>query len=149
MKILIVDDDKMMLKAIGHSLMNDGYEVMVAEDGYNALDMITRSKIDLVITDVMMPNISGLGLLSLLKQFYFNKIPVILISSLNKADVIVSFGADFLGTWISGEEFSRAASMSCSEKHPFSIQQCCATNFPLASGFRWKFPAQTGFMLAK
>ena len=89
MKILVVDDDKMMLEAISHSLKAEGHEVEKAEDGYVALDMINREKVDLVITDVMMPNISGLGLLSLLKQFYFNKIPVILISSLNKADVIV------------------------------------------------------------
>jgi two-component system response regulator VicR len=89
MKILVVDDDRMMLEAIAFNLRSQGYDVEQAEDGYSALDLITRQKIDLIITDVMMPNISGLGLLSLLKQFYFNKIPVIIISSLNKADVIL------------------------------------------------------------
>ncbi|MGZ4034905.1 MAG: response regulator [Bacteroidia bacterium] len=90
MKILIVDDDKLQLEAISHSLKNDGYETVVAENGYEALDIINKIKIDLIISDVMMPNISGLGLLSLLKQFYFNTIPVIIISSLDKADVILN-----------------------------------------------------------
>ncbi len=89
MKILIVDDDKLQLKAISHTLQLDGYETVLAENGFEALDVINKDKIDLIISDVMMPNISGLGLLSLLKQFYFNKIPVIIISSLDKADVVL------------------------------------------------------------
>ena len=89
MKILIVDDDKLQLQAISHSLANGGYDTVIAENGYAALDIIDKMKIDLIISDVMMPDISGLGLLSLLKQFYFNKIPVIIISSLDKADIIL------------------------------------------------------------
>lgn len=90
MKILVVDDDKLMLQAISYKLKDDGYEVVTAEDGYEALSIIDKMKIDLVISDVMMPNISGLGLLSLLKQFYFNNIPVIIISSLDKADMVLN-----------------------------------------------------------
>ena len=89
MKILVVDDDKLTRETISHSLITDGYEVVTAENGYEALDMVDKWKFDLIISDIMMPNISGLGLLSLLKQFYFNKIPVIIISSLDKADVIL------------------------------------------------------------
>lgn len=89
MKILIVDDDAMMVEAISHQLTNNGYEVVKAENGYEALDLIDKVKVDLIISDVMMPNISGLGLLSLLKKFYFNKVPIIIISSLNKADVVL------------------------------------------------------------
>ncbi|MBA3285536.1 MAG: response regulator [Nitrosopumilus sp.] len=88
MKILVIDDDKMMQESISFTLKNEGYDVILANDGYIALDLIERHKIDLIISDILMPNLSGLGLLSLLKQFYFNRIPVILISSLNKADVI-------------------------------------------------------------
>lgn len=89
MKILIVDDDKMQLEAISHQLQLDGYETVTAENGFDALDVINKIKIDLIVSDIMMPNISGLGLLSLLKQFYFNKIPVIIISALDKADVVI------------------------------------------------------------
>ncbi len=89
MKILIVEDDKLMRKALEHNLKNQGYEVAIAEDGFKALDVIQKEKVDLIISDVMMPNISGLGLLNLLKQFYFNSIPVILISSLDKGDMML------------------------------------------------------------
>ncbi|MDQ3046192.1 MAG: response regulator [Bacteroidota bacterium] len=88
MKILVIDDDRMMQESISYTLKNEGYDVILADDGYVALDMIDKQKFDLIISDILMPNLSGLGLLSLLKQFYFNRIPVILISSLNKADVI-------------------------------------------------------------
>lgn len=89
MKILIVDDDKLMLKAIAHNLNAEGYETSTAEDGFQALDIIQKDRIDLIITDIMMPNVSGLALLNLLKQFYYNNIPVILISTLDKGDIIL------------------------------------------------------------
>ncbi len=88
MKILVVEDDKLMLKAIVHNLNNKGYETLTAEDGFRALDMIQKEEIDLIISDIMMPNISGLALLNLLKQFYYNNIPVILVSALDKGDII-------------------------------------------------------------
>lgn len=89
MKILVVDDDKLMLESISHYLGAEGYETSIAEDGFQALDTIQKQKIDLIISDIMMPNISGLALLNLLKQFYFNSIPVILISSLDKKAFIL------------------------------------------------------------
>ena len=89
MKILVVEDDKLMLKAVVHNLEAKGYDTLTAEDGFQALDIIQRDKVDLIISDIMMPNISGLELLNLLKQFYYNNIPVILISSLDKGDIIL------------------------------------------------------------
>lgn len=89
MKVLVVEDDKLTLEVISFTLTENGHEVSTATDGYEALSIIDKKKIDLIISDVMMPNISGLGLLSLLKQFYFNKIPVIIISSLDKADMVL------------------------------------------------------------
>jgi DNA-binding response OmpR family regulator len=83
-RILVIDDDKMLQKAISFKLRANNYEVIEANDVYSALDVIDKHKIDGVISDIMMPDISGLSLLSLLKQFYFNRIPVIIISSLGK-----------------------------------------------------------------
>lgn len=97
MKILVVDDDKMILEAISHNLSSEGYEVCTAENGLEALEVINKQKIGLIISDIMMPNLSGLSLLSMLKQFYFNRIPVIIISSLNKSNIVLSslgLGAD-------------------------------------------------------
>lgn len=89
MKILIVDDDKLVLKAIAHNLNVEGYDTSTAEDGFQALDIIQKEEIDLIITDVMMPNVSGLALLNLLKQFYYSNTPVILISTLDKGDFVL------------------------------------------------------------
>ena len=91
MKILVVDDDSILLEAISFNLREDGYDVITANDGFKALDIIQRQEhLDLIISDIMMPNMSGLSLLSLLKKFYFDKVPVILISSLDKGDVVLS-----------------------------------------------------------
>lgn len=89
MKILIVEDDKLMLKTIVHHLRGKGYDVTTAEDGFKALELVQKNDTDLIISDIMMPNISGLELLNLLKQFYFNNVPVILISSLDKAELLL------------------------------------------------------------
>ncbi len=89
-KILIVEDDRVLLEAMKFKLENEGYDVEKAEDGWEALSIVERNKIDLIISDIMMPNISGLSLLSVLKEFDLNKIPVIIISSLDKATVMMS-----------------------------------------------------------
>lgn len=88
MKILIVDDDELTLKVIDQTLSLEGYQTFQAKDASKALNILESEKINLIISDIMMPNVSGLGLLSLLKNFYFDKIPVILISSLNKDEII-------------------------------------------------------------
>ncbi len=90
MRILVVDDDKLLLMAIAQRLTSDGFSVTTVENGFEALMAIETLKYDLVITDIMMPEISGLSMLSMLKKFYFNNVPVIVISSLNKADVILN-----------------------------------------------------------
>lgn len=91
MRILVVDDDKMLLDAIAFTFEADGYEVLTADDGFQALDIIQKQEpLDLIISDIMMPNMTGLGLLSLLKKFYFEPVPVILMSTLDKKEVILS-----------------------------------------------------------
>ncbi len=97
-RVLVIDDDQMILQSIAFNLKNENYEIITAEDGYHALELVDKSKIDVIICDIMMPTISGLGLLSLLKNFYLNNIPVIIISSLNKEDVepsALDMGASF------------------------------------------------------
>src|SRR5438874_1249721 len=91
MRILVADDDKVLLEAIAFTLQNDGYEVITADDGFQALDIIQKQEpLDLIISDIMMPNMTGLGLLSLLKKFYFDTVPVMLMSTLDKKEVILS-----------------------------------------------------------
>lgn len=88
MKILIVEDDEIVLKIIEHQLEAEGYKIITAQDGMMAFEIIKKNNIDLIISDIMMPNMTGLTMLSLLKRFYYNKIPIIFISSLDQADLI-------------------------------------------------------------
>lgn len=113
--ILIVEDDRMLLEAMRFKLENDGYRVQKAQDGWEALRVVEHSKIDLIISDLMMPNISGLSLLSILHEFNFDKIPVIVISSLDKANVIMSAmemsAADFMVKPIDFNELGQKISL--------------------------------------
>lgn len=108
---MVVDDDKMTLQAIRHALSRTGVEVVTAENGLDALEVVGKKEIDLIITDILMPDISGLSLLSLLKEFYYSKVPVIVISALDKANVVMSslgLGAvDFIPKPLDMDELTR------------------------------------------
>jgi DNA-binding response OmpR family regulator len=98
MKILVVDDDQMMLTAISKKLEEKEYEVSTTTDAVEALKILSDEKIDLVISDVIMPCISGLTFVSMLKNFYFSKVPLILISSYSQDNLILkahSMGASY------------------------------------------------------
>jgi CheY-like chemotaxis protein len=81
MKILIVDDEQMTVLALAKKLEEKNHEVITSLDGVEALKIVADEKIDLIISDIMMPCISGFTLLTMLKNFYFSKVPLILMSS--------------------------------------------------------------------
>lgn len=96
MKVLIVDDEEMAIKMVEHQMQLDGFEVITSTDGREAVELIKSAEPDLVISDIMMPFISGLELLELIKAEK-KKIPVILISALDDVEVIqtaIGMGAD-------------------------------------------------------
>lgn len=69
MKILIVDDDRGILNALKVGLTSFGHEVVVAENGNQALNIIEENKsVDLMITDLKMPGMNGLELIRLAKE---------------------------------------------------------------------------------
>lgn len=91
MKILVVEDDLVTLETIAFTLDAEGYEVITASDGKKALDIIQKEEgIGLVISDIMMPHMSGLGLLTALHQRYSNTLPVLFISALDHGHLISS-----------------------------------------------------------
>ncbi len=96
MKVLIVDDEEMAIKMVEHQMKLDGFEVITSTDGRDAIDLIKSQEPDIVISDIMMPFMSGLELLELIKAEQ-RKIPVILISALDDVEVIqtaIGMGAD-------------------------------------------------------
>ena len=110
MKILVVDDEEMMLKAIEFQLEKDDHEIVTAFDGKDALKIIRKEKFDLIISDIAMPNFSGLELLDHLKEGLLDETPVILISALNQKSIIstaLELGAnDFIVKPINMDELS-------------------------------------------
>lgn len=97
MRILVAEDEPIMLKTIELRLKKDGYEVISVIDGREALREIERQPPDLLITDIMMPFSSGLELVGKIKQQLGKNIPVIILSSLGQEDIVLeafNLGAD-------------------------------------------------------
>ena len=93
--ILVVDDNKEIVYSISELLKYEGYEVMKAYDGLEALKFASENKIDLIILDVMMPKMNGLS--ALMKMREYSKTPVIILSAKTEESDIVSglvLGAD-------------------------------------------------------
>jgi two-component system response regulator PilR (NtrC family) len=62
-RVLVVDDERSMRELLSIVLRRDGYDVMVAEDGAGALEILGRQRVDILITDIRMPNMNGVELL--------------------------------------------------------------------------------------
>jgi CheY-like chemotaxis protein len=80
MKILIIDDEEMSLIALAKVLTDQKYIVIKSLDGVRALKIVADEKIDLIISDILMPCISGFTFITMLRNFYLSKVPVILMS---------------------------------------------------------------------
>ena len=87
-RLLVVDDSQSQLMAIRALLADEPFDLVTAEDGKVALDMIAQQAPDIVVTDILMPNIDGLGLVKHLRQIK-PQIPVILISEVGSEEVSV------------------------------------------------------------
>jgi two-component system OmpR family response regulator len=67
-KILVVEDDKTMLEVLKYNLKKDGYDVVTATNGIQALDVARNAKPDLIILDIMLPELSGLDVCRTLRK---------------------------------------------------------------------------------
>ncbi len=89
--VLVVDDDRDIVKAISILLEGDGYEVLKAYDGLQALDILSIREVRLVLIDVMMPKLDGLSAVMRIREK--QNIPIIVLSA--KSEVLgLSMGAD-------------------------------------------------------
>jgi len=96
MKILVVEDDIIMLASIEHQLRQEGFEVITATDGRDAMLAFEKQNPDLVITDILMPLTSGLEFLNMVRTSGGN-IPVMVLSALDAEDTVIeafNLGAD-------------------------------------------------------
>ncbi len=94
--ILIVDDEIDLRESLRELLEREGYEISEADNGATALELINRSHFDLILSDIMMPEMDGLTLLKKVKE-QDNEVAVILItgySSIQGAIEAIKFGAE-------------------------------------------------------
>ena len=95
MKILVVDDEKLLVKGIKFNLENEGYQVECAYDGASAVELAREGKFDLIILDLMMPEIDGLEACMRIREF--SNVPIIMLTARSEdTDKIIGFecGAD-------------------------------------------------------
>lgn len=79
-KILIVDDESGILYFIQNMFLADGYEVVIARNGEEAIESVKKDMVDLVITDLRMPRMDGMQLLREVKRFA-PSMPVIMLTA--------------------------------------------------------------------
>jgi DNA-binding response OmpR family regulator len=88
-RILIADDDPLLRSLLVHRLSVDGYQIIVAEDGSQALMAITDLKPDLVVLDALMPVMDGFEVLRRLKSSQEKIAPIIMLTALKREQDIV------------------------------------------------------------
>ena len=79
MKILVVDDENLLVKGIRFNLQNDGYEVITGCNGLEAVDLAKTQHPDLIILDIMMPEMDGLTACAMIRDF--SDVPIILLTA--------------------------------------------------------------------
>jgi two-component system, OmpR family, response regulator VicR len=108
MKVLIVEDEVLLLKTLEFKLKKEGYDVFVSKNGLEAISDINTHQPDFVVTDIMMPVLNGLEVVSYVRNEWNSKIPVIVLSSAkhdNIVDQAMDLGAsDFISKPFSPDE---------------------------------------------
>lgn len=78
-RVLVVDDEKLIVKGIRFSLEQDGYEVSCAYDGEEALAMARESDYDIILLDIMLPRLDGLQVCQQIREF--SNVPIIMLTA--------------------------------------------------------------------
>jgi DNA-binding response OmpR family regulator len=106
-KILIVDDEPLYLRLLEESLKMEKYEVLKAENGQDAIDLVAKKQPDLIVMDVMMPDMDGFSACKAIREF--STVPIIMLTSkAAERDRVMGLdlGADdYIVKPFSGEEF--------------------------------------------
>ena len=94
-KILVVDDEALLVKGIRFNLQNEGYNVVTGSNGLEAVTMAQNGDVDLIVLDVMMPEMDGLTACSKIREF--SNVPIIMLTAkTDDMDKLMGFdyGAD-------------------------------------------------------
>lgn len=88
MKLLIVEDDALIRKTVEMKFLKEGFEVVVAVDGKDGIEKFDTNNPDIVITDIMLPYISGLEIVRAIKSRKDKSIPVIVFSTMGQEAMV-------------------------------------------------------------
>jgi len=92
--VLVIEDNRDILDAVRLLLEQEGFEVITAEDCSKALDYLAQQSPDLILTDLMMPEMTGLELIHRLRRVSnFDRIPIIAMSAYNPTYLAAAVGA--------------------------------------------------------
>jgi two-component system chemotaxis response regulator CheY len=81
-RVLTVDDSKTMRDMVSFTLESAGFEVVKAEDGVRALSLLAGTKVDLIITDINMPNMDGVTLVKTLRaDSAYKSMPILILTT--------------------------------------------------------------------
>lgn len=81
MKILIVDDCSTTRKLMSLSLKSKGFDVLLAENGIDAIEKLATNKINMIVTDLNMPYMDGLELIKRIRNDYGREIPILMVTT--------------------------------------------------------------------
>lgn len=97
MKVLLVEDDKFLRTVLEKKLLNEGFEVIIAEDGEEALQKLVRERPGIILLDIVLPKRSGFAVLEEIQRDpEFRSLPVIILSNLGQREDVekgISLGA--------------------------------------------------------
>ena len=81
-KILIIEDEEILLELLQKKLTQEGYEVLIAKDGVEGLEKVAEQIPDIILLDIIMPRMGGFEVMKeLQKDDIFSKIPIVIISN--------------------------------------------------------------------
>ena len=122
MKILVVDDEKTIVKGIKFNLENEGYQVDVCYDGETAVDMARHGEYAVILLDLMMPKLDGLGACQRIRQF--STVPIIMLTARSEdADKLIGFESGATSPSPSTSSSSRRASARSSAARAWRPQR--------------------------
>jgi len=82
--VLIVEDDHLLLKSLKIKLEKEGYRVLTATNGIEGLQVATTETVDLILLDILMPEMDGITMIAQLRSLHSMTIPIILLTNLEK-----------------------------------------------------------------
>jgi DNA-binding response OmpR family regulator len=96
-KILVAEDNRLILETIVHSLAREGYEIIKANDGKECLIIMEEIEVDLLITDLYMPYVNGNEVIAIIRDEKKKNTPILVLSAAGAEEIVLKafeLGAD-------------------------------------------------------